>query len=411
MVKKSRLFLPFLLMLALLAPSLGGSGQPAQDEFAMPGFSPYYQSPPVQFRGNRIVSVIFKTRPEVLRRFVPAPLLPNPFDLMFAYVGRFAVEGPDGTVFTYHEAGIGVPALYGMAPGNYAVCLYLDQAMPIAGGREIWGWPKKDAGIAFAEKEGEVHGRVERAGAVLLELGLKLDKKLDPTSAQPELPWYLLKIIPSARKDASPDVRQLVSCLNSDVKTRELWSGAATVKLGGGPPDDLGDIPVLGIVGAQFSVGDFVMGYGGVLHDYLAAPSGEERSADEAAVRRVNADLDEAWNRRDAAALAALFMDDADFQWPTGELLSGRQRIDEHFAAGVFKQMPVDLRHLTTIQRLRFPATDIVIGDGTIVVARENPATGEKPHFRASFTSVGLKRDGRWRIAAVRMMPWKDDRD
>jgi acetoacetate decarboxylase len=34
--------------------------------------------------------------------------------------------------------------------------------------------------------------------------------------------------------------------------------------------DPLGKIEIVEIVGAQFSVSDFVMNYGNVLHDYLA---------------------------------------------------------------------------------------------------------------------------------------------
>lgn len=393
-------FLAFLL-LAALAP---GFAQETVREFSMPGFSPLYDPPPVRFHGNRILSVIFKTSPEVLQRLVPKPLLPNPFNLMFVYVGRLHFDNAS-VGCDYLEAGICIPVVFAGMPGNYAVGLYLDKAMPIVGGREIWGWPKKEAEITFVEKDGEISAQVERFGNVLLSLNGKLEKKADPASAQPELPWILRKIIPSVKKDAPPDVWQLTAMRNADVVVRELWNCSATVKLGTGPQDRLEEIPVAGIAGAQFSVGDFTMGYGEVLHDYLAAPVGEERLADEAAVRRLNADLDEAWNRRDAAALAALFEADADFQWPAGELLPGRERIREHFAGVVFTQTPPAMRHLTTLRRLRFPAPDTAIGDGTIEVARENAAAGEKPHFYALFTSVGRKRDGRWLIAAVRLFP------
>jgi uncharacterized protein (TIGR02246 family) len=129
-----------------------------------------------------------------------------------------------------------------------------------------------------------------------------------------------------------------------------------------------------------------------------------QRSADVAAIRQVNADLDLAWNRRDPAALGELFLDHVDFQWHTGELLQERSQIEQYFGTVVFKQMPPDFRHKTTIQRLRFLGPDVAIGDGTIVVAREGAAENEKPYFHVLFTCVGQKSDGRWRIAAVRLM-------
>ena len=188
---------------------------------------------------------------------------------MFVYIGHLHIQNAAGG-YDYLEAGIGIPAVFAGVPGNYAVCLYLDKALPIVGGREVWGWPKKEAEMVFAEKDGEISGRVERFGTVLLSLSGKLAKKADPVTAQPELPWFLLKIIPSVRKDAPPDVRQLTATRNTDVAVRELWNCTASLKLGTSPLDRLGDIPVTEIVGAQFSVGDFTMDYGDVLYDYLA---------------------------------------------------------------------------------------------------------------------------------------------
>jgi acetoacetate decarboxylase len=272
MVKKQRKFFFCFLAFLLLASVLPGFAQEAGKDFCMPGFSPLYGPPPVRFQGNRIFSVIFKTSPEVLQRLLPKPLLPNPFNLMFVYIGRLHIQGASGG-YDYLEAGIGIPAVFGGMPGNYAVCLYLDKVMPIVGGREVWGWPKKEAEIAFVEKDGEISGRVERFGTVVLGLSGKLEKKAGPGPAQPELPWFLQKIIPSVKKGAPPDVWQLTSTRNADVVTRELWNCTATVKLGTGPWDLLGDIPVTEIAGAFFSVGDFTMDYGDVLHDYLAPGS------------------------------------------------------------------------------------------------------------------------------------------
>jgi len=205
----------------------------------------------------------------VLQELVPKPLLPNPYNLMFIYIGRLNIESPAGGRYDYLEAGIGIPVIFSKTPGNYPVCLFLNKALPIVGGREIWGWPKKDAEIAFTERDREISGRVERFGTVLLSLSARLEKKVDPIPSRPEMPWYLLKIIPSVRKNAPPDVWQLVSTQNIDAKTKELWNCTATFELGTGPLDALGNIKVAEVVSAQFSVGDFAMDYGEVLHDYL----------------------------------------------------------------------------------------------------------------------------------------------
>lgn len=245
----------------------GTSPLPRQDipkVYAMPGLFPLYPPPPYQFRDNRIVSVIFKTTPEVARRLVPEPLIPNPAGLILVYIGRFNADN-------YLEAGIGVPVVYPKtkAEGNYAVCLYLDKALPIVAGREVFGYPKKDAEITFDEKEGEITGRVERFGAVLLAITWKRGTEVKPVPKQPLAPWFLQKIIPSASRNAPPDVWQLVSSPFVNVVAKELWTGAATFAFGTSAQDPLGDIKVLEITSAQFTVGDFVMDYGEVIHDYL----------------------------------------------------------------------------------------------------------------------------------------------
>ena len=258
-----------LLALALLATGPAVAGQQAPDGYSMPGFSPYYGPPPVHFRGNRIVSVMFRTTPEALLALLPKPLQPNPFQLAFVYVGRLSIVGAGGGSFEYLEAGIGIPASLGVAHENFAVCLYLNEAMPIVAGREIWGWPKKDAKITLTEKNGAISGRVERLGSLLIELDARLAEKTGPAPAQPELPWLLQKIVPAVRQGAPPEVQQLVVVRNVDIRNTERWNCTASLKLDSGPEDKLGAIPVLQIVGAQLSVGDFTMGYGDVLYDYL----------------------------------------------------------------------------------------------------------------------------------------------
>ena len=48
-------------------------------------------------------------------------------------------------------------------------------------------------------------------------------------------------------------------------------------------------------------------------------------SKDIDAIKQTGADLDAAYNRRDAVAFSEFFLDDADFQWHTGELLKDQK--------------------------------------------------------------------------------------
>jgi len=72
----------------------------------MPGQFPLYSAPPVSFRDNRIVIVVFKTAPEVLRELVPEPLFPNPLNLMFAYIAASTsrIPSPGGSAISRRES-------------------------------------------------------------------------------------------------------------------------------------------------------------------------------------------------------------------------------------------------------------------------------------------------------------------
>ena len=263
-----------ILVLALFLISFGfpsfGESQEVEKAFSMPASSPLYPSPPIQYRDNRILTIIFKTTPEILQKIVPKPLVPNPFNLMFIYVSKLNIEISETEKYPYLEAGIGVPATFSKTMGNYAVYLYLDKALPIAGGREVWGWPKKDASITFIEKDGEISAGLERQGFPIISINAKLLKKIEPIPSAPNMPWYNLKIIPSIEKGALPEVLQLTSTNNADQKVKEFYSYEAELEFKSSPYDPLEDIEILEIMDVTFQVSDFVMDFGKIIFDYLA---------------------------------------------------------------------------------------------------------------------------------------------
>ena len=54
------------------------------------------------------------------------------------------IRMPDSTGFgDYTESGQVIPVAFRGRKGNYTLCMFLDDHPPIAGGRELWGFPKK----------------------------------------------------------------------------------------------------------------------------------------------------------------------------------------------------------------------------------------------------------------------------
>jgi acetoacetate decarboxylase len=193
-------------------------------------------------------------------------LIPNPNNLAFIYVGDLNVSAP--WKGSYKEAGIGIPVSFQERPGNYFIALYLDSASAIAGGREIWGWPKKESEISYSEDRGVVQASVSREWVSLITAAVHAIQQVNPIPIEPSIPAFNLKIIPSAKKNAPPDVLQLTSAITISEK-KELARGSATLAFQSSPADPLGKIPVLDIIGGEQSIEDMSLDFGEVLFDYL----------------------------------------------------------------------------------------------------------------------------------------------
>ncbi len=187
---------------------------------------------------------------------------------MIFYIGLFQFADWD---LPYHEAGLMVPVLHQGRRGNYAVVLYLDQPNPIVGGREIYGWPKKDAGEILYQEGARVTGSVTRYGQRIIEASFEPQQQLDPIPERPKDPNLTLKYIPSAEKGAPPDVLKLISTLNDPDTYTKMRIGKGTLRFNGSPADDfLARVPIHEVVYAEEIAHDFTMGYGEVMVDYLA---------------------------------------------------------------------------------------------------------------------------------------------
>jgi len=235
--------------------------------YSMPAASSLYPPPPYFYKDNVSINIVFRTTPEALQTLVPHPLLPNPGNFVFLYVGEFNVDSP--VKVQYQEAGIGVPVLFNGKPGNYFVYLYLDLVGAIIPGREIWGWPKKDADIRFFVEKEEFQASVHRDGVEIIRASVNAAESVTPIPTSVDIPSINLKIIPSVKRNHIPDVLQLTSATGTSVK-KALFRGEAALSFASSPSDPLGNIPILEIISSEQSVDDMSLDYGEVLVDYLA---------------------------------------------------------------------------------------------------------------------------------------------
>lgn len=228
--------------------------------------TPHYPMPPLVYENNRMLAVVVKTSPEVLRALVPEPLFVNPDGQLIIYVGELNIVSPCEA--SYYEAGIMIPASDGHEEGVYMPALYLDKTLPIVIGREVWGYPKFQAELSLSKKGSVVQASVKSEGTTLIDATLHMGEPIPPKNMSPQN-IFLMKTIPSAEKPSAYDVRQLTTAVIRDEVRQEMYFGEATLRLGSTKSDPLGEIPILEFLRGSYFTGGFVLDYGRVVYNYL----------------------------------------------------------------------------------------------------------------------------------------------
>ncbi|MGV8985225.1 MAG: acetoacetate decarboxylase [Cypionkella sp.] len=234
--------------------------------FSMPLTSPSYPPGPYRFVNREYLILTYRTTLEALRAVVPEPL-----ELTDPVVKFEFIRMPDSTGFgDYTESGQVIPVSFQGQKGGYVHSMYLNDEAPIAGGREIWGFPKKLADPALRVEKDTLLGTLD-VGSVRVatgSMGYK-HKALDlgPVKASLEAANFLLKIIPHV--DCSPRICELVRYHMTDVTVKGAWSGPAGLELHAHALAPVSDLPVLEVLSAVHILADLTLGLGQVVHDYM----------------------------------------------------------------------------------------------------------------------------------------------
>ena len=236
--------------------------------FAMPLTSPAYPPGPYRFVNREYMIITYRTDPAKLRAVVPEPLDLEDKEPLVKY--EF-IRMPNSTGFgDYTESGQVIPVSFRGRKGGYTHCMFLDDDPPIAGGREIWGFPKKLATPKFHTEVDALVGTLDY-GPVRVATGTMGYKHrqadLGAVQAALEAPNFLLKIIPHV--DGSPRICELVEYYLEDVRLKGAWTGPAALSFTPHALAPVADLPVLEVVSAVHIIADLTLGLGEVVHDYL----------------------------------------------------------------------------------------------------------------------------------------------
>jgi acetoacetate decarboxylase len=223
---------------------------------------------------------------------------PNPPEVPYVYpnCAGSLMEDPAPDNWEGHYS-FNIPGLGQLHAGLYVPYLWLNSGGPIAGGREIWGWPKKMAKIDFKEKNGRIDWKIERPisadgtkGGDHLPIMEKdanfatiLKAWVEPDTNSPRHPdevkfppCYLLKVLPNVAGNGVADVKQVNLCpldpQSSGVSGygENVFFGPAGIEIIGGPDDPINDIDVVSVIGGYQFRYNFELKEGRTLIDYLA---------------------------------------------------------------------------------------------------------------------------------------------
>ena len=237
--------------------------------FAMPLTSPAFPRGPYRFKNREFLVITYRTDTDALRAVVPEPL-----EISDPLVRYEFMRMPDSTGFgDYTESGQVIPVSFRGAKGGYVHAMYLNDHPPIAGGRELWGFPKK---LASPKLDVEIdtlvgtldYGKVRIATATM---GFK-HRAADHAAVLAALaaPNFLLKIIPHV--DGSARICELVRYYTTQVTLKGTWTAPGSLELHPHALAPVADLPVRKVESALHFVADLTLDLGEVVYDYLSLP-------------------------------------------------------------------------------------------------------------------------------------------
>ncbi len=238
-----------------------------RNAFAMPMHNPAFPRGPYRFTDREYMVITYRTDPAMLRAMIPAPLEMSDPIVKFEFINM-----PDSTGFGHYcESGQVIPVTLDGVAGGYVHSMYLNDHPPIAGGRELWGFPKKLGQPELRVRTDTLTGTLDYSEMRVATgtMGFK-HKALDHETIKSSLasPAFLLKIIPHV--DGTPRICELVRYALSDITVKGAWSGPGALELHPHALAPVADLPVLEILSAVHILADLTLPLGAVAYDYLA---------------------------------------------------------------------------------------------------------------------------------------------
>jgi len=226
------------------------------------------------FYDAEMLTVLWETKPDIVRRLLPPPLKPAPRPIVMAFVANYPRTNFD---VTYQESALFLRAEWEGEEGGYCLSMPVTNDIAMAGGREIFGFPKKIADVQLNRKGDTLEGWTERRGIRFMEIRARMTGRFNVEDAQEvimstgmnpdgsmEGVSYNFKHFPAPEGmgfDYNPRLVKQVTTL----KPKEVQIGEAEVLLQPSDYDPWAEVEVVRVLGAVYTVGDNSMKSGAVV--------------------------------------------------------------------------------------------------------------------------------------------------
>ena len=231
--------------------------------YTNPVIAPLYSKPPLIWRDTQVVMVQYEANLDAIRSVLPEPMEPWGNNVI-----AYTSWTPMGTQGACGEACVYVQAKFQDYVGTYEPYLYVTTEVPLAAGREIWGFCKKLADIQVHLEKEAAWGEVKRLGTDIL----RIQTTIDEPASNDDLPWgsgvFSIKNIPAA-EEGEPALRQLVW---TEGKVNNLpgkfFKGRGSVAHEHSDIDPLDILKPERIVAGYYGIIEMVLPLGKIVHRY-----------------------------------------------------------------------------------------------------------------------------------------------
>lgn len=226
------------------------------------------------FYDAEMLVVFWETKPDIVARLLPPPLKPAANPIAMAFVANYPRTNFD---VTYRESALFLRAEFEGEEGGYCLSMPVTNDIAMAGGREIFGFPKKIADVQLIRKGNTYEGWTERRGIRFMEIRAQMTGKFNVGDAQgmvmgadihpdgsTEGVSYNFKHFPAPEGmgfDYNPRLVKQVTTM----RPKEVQIGEAEVLLHPSDYDPWAEVEIVRVLGAIRTVGDNSMKSGAVV--------------------------------------------------------------------------------------------------------------------------------------------------